>query len=119
MPRKSKKVVEEVDEYGVFPEDDPGRKFDKEDVISNGEDVQFEEGNYPTLERVPLGLFSLDLALSSKGDLGLPMRVLTEMYGYTNVGKSTLAYYMLGKVAQHSNTAISIADLEMLDLSLI
>lgn len=85
------------------------------DEILHGEDVIIDEGSYPTLARTRTDLFSLDYALSSKGDLGLPLRVVTELYGYTNVGKSTLSYYLAGKVAQQSNTSLSICDLEMLD----
>ncbi len=73
-------------------------------------------GRYPTLERLKTGLFSLDSALSYKGNLGLPLRVFIELYGYTNSGKSTLAYFVSGKVASAFNkTTISVADLEYAD----
>ena len=70
-------------------------------------------GTYPTLLRKKTGLFSLDYALQSKGYLGLPMRNLIELYGYVGVGKSTLAYYLAGKVSERDT--ISICDIEMLD----
>jgi RecA/RadA recombinase len=105
MPRKKKIVVEEEEIV----------KEKNHDPISNGEGVMIEEGNYPTLSRVRTDLFSLDYALSSKGELGLPLQVLVELYGYTNVGKSTLSYFLSGKVAQASQTGMTICDLEMLD----
>ncbi len=69
-------------------------------------------GNYPTLTRAKINLFSLDYALSSQGNLGFPQRVIAEIYGYTNSGKSTLAYFVAGKIADRK---ITIADLEMAD----
>jgi RecA/RadA recombinase len=76
-------------------------------------------GRYPTLTRVKSGLFSLDYALSQEGNLGIPLRVITELYGYTNVGKSTLAYYLAGKIASEMGGSITDADLEMNDVSYI
>lgn len=70
-------------------------------------------GNYPTLVRARTGLASLDLALRTRGDIGLPLRTITEIYGHPNVGKSTLAYYLAGKVAETG--VVPICDLEMLD----
>jgi RecA/RadA recombinase len=57
-------------------------------------------GNYPAILRKESGLFSLDLALSSRGELGIPMRSIMELYGYTNVGKSTLSYYLAGHLTE-------------------
>ena len=76
-------------------------------------------GRYPTLTRVKTGLFSLDYALSKDGNLGIPLRVISELYGYTNVGKSTLAYYIAGKVASEMGGSITDADLEMNDVAYI
>jgi RecA/RadA recombinase len=77
-------------------------------------------GRYPTLSRVKTGLFSLDYALSHKGNLGFPLRVITEVYGYTNAGKSTLSYFLAGKVASEvEKSGITIADVEMADLQYI
>jgi len=59
------------------------------------------------------GLYSLDVALSSAGNLGLPLRGVVEIYGNTQVGKSTLSYYLAGTVA-HRGT-IDLCDLEGLD----
>jgi RecA/RadA recombinase len=73
-------------------------------------------GRYPVLERIKTGLFSLDNAVSYKGNLGLPLGVLIELYGYTNSGKSTLAYFLAGKVASElEKSKISVADLEFAD----
>lgn len=73
-------------------------------------------GRYPRLERLKTSLFSLDYAMSYRGNLGLPLRVLIELYGYTNSGKSTLAYFLAGKVASEmGKSQISIADLELAD----
>jgi recombination protein RecA len=74
-------------------------------------------GSYPKLSRVRTGLFSLDCALSSRGDLGLPLRSLLELYGYTNSGKSTLAYYLASKATETGNAAI--CDLENADVEYI
>lgn len=72
------------------------------------------EGKYPILERKPTGLYSLDWALSSRGDLGAPLRSIYEIYGYPNAGKSTLCYYLAGKLSPQNE--ISICDLENLDV---
>lgn len=76
-------------------------------------------GRYPTLARIKTGLFSLDYALSQEGNLGMPTRVIAEFYGYTNVGKSTLAYYIAGKIASEMGGSITDADLEMNDVAYI
>ncbi len=74
------------------------------------------EGQYPVIERRRTGLFSLDVAVGNKltGELGLAQRTITEIYGHPNVGKSTLTYYLSGKMAQ-PDKKIAICDLEMLD----
>lgn len=76
-------------------------------------------GRYPVLTRIKTGLFSLDYALSQEGNLGLPLRVITELYGYTNSGKSTLAYFIAGKVASEMGGSITVADIEMNDTKYI
>lgn len=76
-------------------------------------------GRYPTLTRIKTGLFSLDYALSQEGNLGVPLRVIMELYGYTNVGKSTLAYFIAGKIASEMGGTITDADLEMNDVDYI
>lgn len=70
-------------------------------------------GTYPTIKRKRTGLFSLDMALRNRSDVGVPLRTVLELYGYTNVGKSTLSYYLAGKMTGEGN--VSICDLEMCD----
>jgi len=72
-------------------------------------------GRYPTLSRIKTGLFSFDYSLSHQGNLGIPLRVITEIYGYTNSGKSTLSYFIAGKVGAEMGGSITDADLEMND----
>ena len=83
-----------------------------EPIITEGITVS---GSYPTLERRMTGLFSFDYAVAdlAKGELGLPLRVIVELSGHQGVGKSSLAYYLAGKVA--GNGAISVCDIELLD----
>jgi RecA/RadA recombinase len=68
------------------------------------------DGEYPIVERLSTGIYSLDVAL--KG--GLPLRCLHEVYGYEHVGKSTFCYYLAGKVSQEAGE-ISVCDIEFLD----
>lgn len=91
---------------------------DFDDVPVTGEGVEMV-GNYPTLQRVKTGLYSLDNAMASGAELGLPLRVIIEIYGNNNVGKSTLAYYLAGKIADAMHGGICVADLEMLDMKYI
>jgi len=59
------------------------------------------------------GIYSLDCALSSQNVLGMPLRCLYEIYGRTNAGKSSLVYYLAGKL--DPNKKIELCDLEGLD----
>lgn len=74
-------------------------------------------GSYPEIVRARTGLYSLDWAFSSRGNLGVPMRTILELYGYTNAGKSTLAYYLAGKVTNKGK--VNVADLEAADIEYI
>lgn len=65
------------------------------------------------ITRKSTGLYSLDMALSSAGNGGLPMRNMVEVYGNTHVGKSTLTYYLSGVIAERG--VIELCDLEGLD----
>lgn len=71
------------------------------------------EGNYPTLTRQRTGLFSLDMALRDGGKIGIPLRTILELYGYPNCGKSTLAYYLSGKITGKGR--VSNCDVEFCD----
>ncbi|MBE0573330.1 hypothetical protein IH575_00300 [Candidatus Dojkabacteria bacterium] len=82
-------------------------------------EIEIDVGNRVDVERVPLGLYSLDIALGSKtGKLGMPLRSLIEVSGRTHVGKSTTTYYMAGVLASTANKSgkINIVDLEGLDI---
>lgn len=70
-------------------------------------------GNYASIVRQRSGLFSLDVALSQRGELGIPMRTLAEIYGYPNVGKSSLSYYLAFALTGKGNAYI--CDLENAD----
>lgn len=52
----------------------------------------------PQIERVPTGLWSLDRSLGDQttGQIGMPLRCMTEIYGREHSGKSSLAYYLAG-----------------------
>jgi len=71
-------------------------------------------GDYPKIARKSTGIFSLDLALSGRGELGIPIRSFTEIYGKPGSGKSTLAYYLMGALADPGDRVV-IGDIEMLD----
>ncbi len=72
--------------------------------------VKFE-GQTPEIVRVPTGLYTLDhIALSFQGSHGMPLRSLYEIFGRPGSGKSSLAYYLAGRV--RSPGRILIADLE-------
>ena len=72
------------------------------------------EGNYPKLQHVETGLHSLDHALAKGATLGMPLRVITEIYGNTHVGKSTLTYFLAGKVRPAGT--ILLCDFEGMDI---
>lgn len=57
------------------------------------------------------GIFSLDMALGG----GLPLRIITEIYGKSNTNKSTLGYYLAGRVSTVWGGEIHIADFEGLN----
>jgi len=61
------------------------------------------------LERTTTGLYSLDSAFGG----GLPLGSIYEIYGYTHVGKSSLAYYLAMKIAKERK--ICVADFEGFD----
>src|SRR5512138_3514076 len=71
-------------------------------------------GTYPYITRRRTGIFSLDMALSNRGELGAPLPSIYEVYGYPNSGKSTLCYYLAGKLSRMPE--ISICYLEMADM---
>jgi len=73
------------------------------------------QGDYPEVERRITGFYSLDNALSDplKGQIGIPLRTMYEIYGPQHCGKSTLSYRLAGLI-QPTGT-IEICDLEGLN----
>ena len=71
------------------------------------------EGEYPEVSRISSGIYSLDYALSSQNNLGMPLRTIYEVFGRPGAGKSSLVYYLAGKV--NPNSRIELCDLEGLD----
>ena len=69
-------------------------------------------GNVPVTKRVLTGLWSLDRACSGPdGTPGVPIRGGVEIYGRWETGKSTLAYYLAGRV-HPGGGRIVLVDLE-------
>lgn len=64
---------------------------------------------YP-VTRVITGLYSLDRALGFRGEFGVPLRSLFELYGHEASGKSTLAWFISSKV--NPKGKVWVADLE-------
>ena len=73
------------------------------------DDIKFISDTYP-VQRIATGLWSLDRALGFKGDNGVPLRSLFELYGHEHSGKSTLAWFIAAKV--NPKGTVWIADLE-------
>ena len=71
------------------------------------------EGDYPEVSRITTGIYSLDYALSAQNVLGMPVRTIYEIFGRPGAGKSSLTYYLAGKVNPKSR--IELCDLEGLD----
>ncbi len=69
----------------------------------------FENLQQKEIVRVSTGLHSLDHSLHG----GLILGSIYEIYGYTHVGKSTLSYFLAGKV--RPNGKILLADFEHFD----
>ncbi len=55
-------------------------------------------GRVPILRRFPSGLWGFDRALGEGNSYGVPTRGGIEIYGDAETGKSTVAYYLAGKV---------------------
>ena len=75
-------------------------------------------GDYPQIERVKTGLFSLDLALSNRHDVGFPMTTY-ELTGFGGIGKSTWASSILGMVGAHYQKDMVYAPIEPIDRDLL
>lgn len=76
-------------------------------------------GNYPKTARADTGIFSIDRALGNPltKEWGMPLRSLYEIFGYPHTGKSTLSYFLAGRVRleREKGNEILLADLEGLD----
>lgn len=56
-------------------------------------------GDVPSITRATTGLWSFDQSLANeKGSFGIPLRGSIELYGRWETGKSTLGYYLAGRV---------------------
>lgn len=79
-------------------------------------------GEYPSIERVETGLWSLDRALSGTIDdvttLGIPMTFI-ELFGFQGIGKTTLASSLMAKVSNHYEKKIVYAPFEHVDRDLM
>ena len=67
-------------------------------------------GDMFPVTRYETGLWSFDKALGFRGDNGVPLRSLFELYGFEHSGKSTLGMYLMAKISEEG--IIWIADLE-------
>lgn len=72
-------------------------------------------GDYEPVPRIVTGLYSLDRALGNpaRGEIGMPANCLYELYGYEYQGKSTLVYFLAGKINPQGE--IFLADLDGFD----
>jgi len=77
------------------------------------EDIELTIDPGRSIARKRTGLYSLDLAVSSQNGFGMPLNVLTELYGVQHVGKSSLAYFLMASLA-NGHKAI-VCDLEGFD----
>lgn len=68
-------------------------------------------GRVPILNRVESGLWGFDRILGDEGYVGFPTRGGIEVFGDPETGKSTLAYYLGGKV--HGSGQIGLVDFEV------
>mgnify|MGYP001567012156 FL=1 len=75
-------------------------------------------GDYPPIERVVTGLWSLDHALSNGKEVGVPLTTY-ELTGFGGIGKSTLASSLLGMVGAHYKKDLVYAPIEPIDRDLL
>lgn len=73
-------------------------------------------GNIPTVKRLVTGLYSFDRAFENqRGDIGLPLGTIIEIFGPHSSGKSTTASGISGMIANLSKSDIALLDLEGFD----
>lgn len=75
-------------------------------------------GDYPSIERVVTGLWSLDRALSNRTSIGFPMTTY-ELTGFGGIGKSTWASSILGLIGAHYKKDLVYAPIEPIDRDLL
>ena len=73
-------------------------------------------GNYPEIKRITTGLKTFDSAFENlRGETGFPIGTMTEIFGPTGCGKSTLTFGLSGILASKIDTNIGVADFEGFD----
>lgn len=75
-------------------------------------------GEYPPIERVETGFFSLDRALSDGESLGVPMTII-EIFGNQDIGKSNIATSLAGIMAEHYSGNLVYLPIEHIDRNLM
>jgi hypothetical protein len=75
-------------------------------------------GDYPSIERVVTGLWSLDHALGNKDGIGFPLTAY-EVFGFQDVGKSNFSTSIAGIVANKLNKGIVLLPVEHIDRDLV
>lgn len=76
-------------------------------------------GEYPLIERVVTGLWSLDRAMSDgKGGVGIPMTFM-EMFGFQGIGKTTFSTSLMSIISNHYGKKIVYAPFEHVDRKLM
>jgi len=85
------------------------------DIVNEFLGITFTGSVKPT-ERFITGLHTFDNAfINDRGELGIPLGKIIELYGKAGVGKSTVAYSLAGIIASITNGNIALADLEDFD----
>lgn len=73
-------------------------------------------GNVPTIQRLITGLWSFDLAFENqRGDIGLPLGTIIEIFGPHSSGKSTTSNGLAGMIGKSLDCNIALLDLEGFD----
>lgn len=76
--------------------------------------IKFINDEVPPIERVITGFPSFDLALSDgRGNIGYPLRTLTEIFGPSGIGKSTLMFSLAAIISTElGKKKLDFADFE-------
>ena len=77
-------------------------------------------GHHKSVERYVTGMHSFDKAfINSDGEIGFPLGKITELWGNTHVGKSTIVHSLSGMIASRLDKNVVMADLEDFDPELL